>query len=150
MSTRKTEDRDIGDLKVTTIQLPAMRGSRLRLRLLKMLSPLLGALEGKKLDDVMKLDVSDLAPAIMAAASQLDDATHDALILQILLCTSVQTTDASGKQIRFDLTSQSTIDQAFGGDVDALWSAAKFALEVNLGGNFFRRDVATPEQAPSS
>jgi hypothetical protein len=135
---RKTEEREIGALKVTTIQLPATRGSRLRFKLVKLLAPALGAIGGKAVNfnDLKSMNVVELAPALVALVSQLDDAAHDALLLEMLVCTSVVRDDAGGRPIKFDLTSKAFIDQAFDGDADALWTTWMFALEVNLGGFF--------------
>ena len=150
---RKQEEREIGGLKVTTIQLPATRGSRLRFKLIKLLAPAAGALRGKSLkyDDLKATDVAELAPALAAMVSQLDEAAHDALLLEMLVCTSVVRDDGNGRPVKFDLTSKAIVDQAFDGDVDALWGAWKFALEVNLGGFFAASGgSAQPDPTPSS
>jgi hypothetical protein len=151
VSTRKQEEREIAGLKVTTIQLPAMRGSRLRVKLAKLIVPVLGAFKGSKLSsvqDVMKMDIADLAPALVAVASQLDDTAHDTLMLELLICTSVVRDDGSGKALKFDLTTKQIIDQAFDGDVDALWKAVAFAIELNLG-NVFSASTGNEQQAPA-
>lgn len=145
---RKTEEREINGLKVTTIQLPATRGSALRFKLARVLAPVAGTLRTKTAADLLSLNVADLAPTLMALAAQLDPAVMDALMLEILACTSVITTDAAGRQIKFDLTSKQIIDQAFDGDVDALWSTMRFAVEVNLSG-FFAALAGNTQPAPT-
>ena len=145
---RKTDIRTINGFELTTVQLPSMRGSRLRFRLAKLLAPAAGALRGKSLTDLQALDVADIAPAIMAIATQLDDAAHDALMLELLICTSVVVDGPSGK-VKYDLTKAAAIDQAFGSDVDALWAAAKTSLEVNLGGFFGASAGSAAPQVPT-
>lgn len=136
---RTEETRTINGLEVTTIKLPSMRGSQLRFRLIRLLAPAgpaLGAVfTGKKLSDLGAVDVISILPALPALFAQLDDATHDALLCQILVCTSVVADGPKGK-VKYDLTSKAFIEQAFSDDVDALWAAARFALEVNLSGFF--------------
>lgn len=144
---RKQEERTIGDYNVTTVQLPATRGSRLRVRVLKLIAPALGQLRGKKIDDLKAIDIADFAPALQEIMGQLDDQTQDALMLEVLVCTSVIAQGPSG-QIKYDLTSKPIIDQAFDGDVDALWGAMKFALEVNLRG-FFNASVGKSQPIPT-
>lgn len=157
LGSRKQDTREVNGLQLTTIQLPSTRGSRLRFRLIKLVGPAVGALaaglKGKKvetLEDLKALDVGVLAPAIMAVAQQLDEALHDALLLQLLCCSTVTGEGPNGK-VKVDLTSISAFDQAFGGDVDALWAAAKASLEVNLGGFFDGRSGAgePPDPTPS-
>jgi len=145
---RKTETRQISAFDVTTIQLPALKGSALRFKLGKVLAPALAALRGKSLGDVMKSDLADLQPALMAIFDRLDEKQAEALMLDALLCTSVVTTDNDGKLIKYDLTTAKWIDLAFGGDVDALWSTVKFALEVNLRG-LFVAGAGTVQQTPT-
>lgn len=154
IGSRKQDTRTVGAFELTTYQLPSTRGSRLRVRLLKLLAPagerLAAVLKGKSFDDIQALDVAVIAPAIMAVAMQLDDTVHDSLMLQLLVCSSVVAEGANGK-VKIDLTSLQAIDQAFGGDVDSLWAAMRASLEVNLGGFFAGRSVAglPADQTPS-
>ena len=146
---RTSETRTIGEFEVTTQKLPATRGSRLRFKLVRLLGPAassLAPLVGKdgKLEELLGLDIAAVAPAIVALASQIDDEKHDALMLEILICTSVVADGPKGK-IKFDLTSKALLDQAFDGDVDALWKTVMFALEVNLSGFFSGRGSPAPD-----
>lgn len=152
IGSRKQDTRTIGGFELTTIQLPSVRGSRLRVRLLKLLAPagsaLAGVLKGKSPEDLKTLDVGVIAPALMAIATQLDDGIHDSLMLQLLVCSSVVVDGPAGK-IKVDLTSMQAIDQAFGGDVEALWAAARVSLEVNLGGFFDGATGTGPGELPA-
>lgn len=139
MKQRRTETRTIAGLEVTTVQLPAMRGSRLRFRVLRTIMPALATLNefrGKSMDEIMASDVGKLLPALRHVVEQLDDKAQESFLLEVLLCTNVISIDESGKRIVVELTSASFVDLAFGGDVDALWQTFAFALEVNLGGFF--------------
>jgi hypothetical protein len=149
---QKQEVRTINGLEVTTVQLPPTRAYRLLAKLGRILTPSLGALNGKKLDSLKSLDFADLGPALSAMFAQLDDASADALMLETLASTSVVTRGDNGQLIKFDLTSKAWIDVAFAGDVMALLLTMKFALEVNFA-SFFVASAGSVQPAipmPSS
>lgn len=123
-------------IEATSQKMPSMSGSRLRFKIGKLLVPALAGFRGKALDDVMKLDLAELQPVLAPLLAQLDEKTHDALMLEILTHTYVVRTEDGKEPIRFDLGNAKAIDLAFDGDVDALWATAWFALGVNLKGVF--------------
>lgn len=147
---RRTETRVINGLEVTTQQLPSMAGSRLRFKLGRLLAPSIGALRGRRIEDLMSLDIAELAPALVALVQQLDARTHDELLIEIFAGTYVVGKDDKGK-LRIELTSAQWIDQAFDGDVEAMWLAAKFALEVNVRNiaSLFPNRVGGAQPAPT-
>ena len=151
---RTEETRTIGELEVTTVKLPAIRASKLRFKLLRLLAPAAPALAavftGKKLADLKGTEIASILPALPGLLAQLDDATHDAMLRDALVTTSVVADGPKGK-IKFDLTSLALIEQAFGSDVDSMWSTWLFAVEVNLSGFFSGRvDPAPALPTPSS
>jgi hypothetical protein len=148
---RSIETRAIAGFEVTTQKLPSMAGSRLRFKLGRLLAPAIAGLRGKRLDNLVAQDIADLAPAFAALVQQLEPRTHDELILEVFACTYVIGETSNGSKIKFDLTSTQIIDQAFDGDVDAMWLAAKFVLEVNLRGlaSLFPNRVGGEQPAPT-
>ena len=135
----ESQTKTIDTYDVTVQKLPAVRGSRLRVRLLKLVSPglaRLGELRGQTFDQVMGSNVSSLLPALVGIVTQLEDKVQDALMLEVFACTYVISTNSQGTKVKHELSSLSNLDQAFGSDVDSMWKAFAFTLEVNLGGFF--------------
>lgn len=116
---RITKTKQIGELEVTTTKLPTLRGSRLRMKVQRLMS-------GQKAD-------GELTPQILfSLLALLKDEEADALILESLVSTSVVRADAQGTKIKFDLSGLSQIDLAFDGDDMAMWQTVLFSWEVNL------------------
>lgn len=120
---QKTEKKTIGELEVTTTQLPAMKALALSTRLGRAIGPALASAAG--LDDGM--NVSALAPAVAALFTTLDGAEAQALTKEILQSTTVV---HDGKQIH--LGDASMIDHVFTGRLADLFAVVRFALEVNF------------------
>ena len=128
----KTETRIIGGVKVKTTQFSALRSFRLLSRLGKVLAPSLAKVAGVDFNSgVENMELSSFLPALTDLLGNLDPDEGQKLIRDLL---AGSTAEVDGKLFPLDTDEQITL--AFGGDLPALLSAARFALEVNYG-DFF-------------
>lgn len=140
---RKTVNRLIGPLDVTTTQHGSTAAGVLLVKLMKIagpaigeIAPLLNAAKGGSLEDIAALDVKVLGPALMVLAEQLDAASFEKLLVDVLRGTIVIANDGNG-QVKHDLSAgRQAIDAAFDGRLRDMFAVAAFALEVNFG-DFF-------------
>lgn len=128
----KTESKNIDGHEVKSTQLPAMRSLKLKARLGRVAGPAvkeLGAVAGDLADwkDDDDVDFEKLAPALMALAANLDDATVDELFPQILASTTIV---KDNRQIELD--SSENINNAFTGNLNLMFKVVAFALKVNF------------------
>ena len=129
----KSETRECGGLKVTTTQLPAMRGFRLFARVGKILAPTMSNLQGltaRELKGLMDADVAALAPMVANLFAQLEDS--DSLFLELFASTKVERVDENGVPRLKQLTDQDAINYVFAGNLAGMLSAAMFVLEINF------------------
>ena len=136
-SMRITRTKQIGDVEISTTKLPTLRGSRLRMKVNRLLMGTGTKIEGGEL-------TAELFTSFLA---HLPDADADALILESLASTVAVRDDAQGSKIKFDLSNLSQIDLAFDGDDLAMWQAVLFSWEVNLS-NPTKGVVVQPDPAP--
>lgn len=134
---RITRTKQIGDVEISTTKLPTLRGSRLRMKVNRLLMGTGTKIEGGEL-------TAELFTSFLA---HLPDADADALILESLASTVAVRDDAQGSKIKFDLSNLSQIDLAFDGDDLAMWQAVLFSWEVNLS-NPTKGVVVQPDPAP--
>ena len=132
-----SKTKQIGDLEVTTTKLPTLRGSRLRMKVNRLLMGNGQKIEGGEL-------TAELFTGFLA---DLPDADADTLILESLVSTVVVRDDAQGSKIKFDLSNLSQIDLAFDGDDLAMWQSVLFSWEVNLA-NPTKGVAVKPDPAP--
>jgi len=116
----KTET--IDGLEFTTTQLPAMDSFNLLAKLTKLLAPILEGADGLSLDS----ELSELAPLLGGALSQLEDGGASKLALEVLGNTSVIVNDAI-----VGLNTAEKINAVFGGRLLTMLKAMGFALKVN-------------------
>ena len=134
---RITRTKQIGDVEISTTKLPTLRGSRLRMKVNRLLMGTGTKIEGGEL-------TAELFTSFLA---HLPDADADALILESLASTVAVRDDAQGSKIKFDLSNLSQIDLAFDGDDLAMWQAVLFSWEVNLS-NPTKGVVVQPDPTP--
>jgi len=134
---RISKTKQIGDLEVTTTKLPTLRGSRLRMKVNRLLMGNGQKIEGGEL-------TAELFTGFLA---HLPDAEADTLILESLVSTVVVRDDAQGSKVKFDLSNLSQIDLAFDGDDLAMWQSVLFSWEVNLA-NPTKGVAVKPDPAP--
>lgn len=128
----KTDDRDIGGLKVTTTQLPPMRALNLLTRLGKVFGPMLAQLPDLQAG---KLSNEDIAMALGVALGKLEDGDVSKLTRDILITTRVQV-EVNGQPRILELTDEQRINSAFEGKLEVLLQAMVFSLEVNFAAFF--------------
>jgi hypothetical protein len=122
----KTEDKDIGGLRFTCTQFPALHATALFARLLKILGPALGAI--MKLDPAAQLE--DVALELASAFGALNPDDVPDLVLRILTGTAVLVPDAGGGR-QIALNKKENIDAVFSGSLMTMFQATGFALQVN-------------------
>lgn len=120
----KSESIELDGLTFRTTQFAAMKGFALLAKLAKLIGPALAALSGAAPDT----DVATLAPALMGAMRDLDDAQMSALAAEILAQTSVMA-DGSGKK---DFSDRKNIDVVFTGRLMLLFKVLGHAVRVNF------------------
>ena len=149
---RKSETRDLkvggNTYPCTTTMLQPMRAMRLAPKLGKIIAPMLSRLRGVgSLKGLLSAerDVADLGPPLEAMFSQLDDATIDKLVPELLADTSVIVPDDKGNLCSIGLSNPAMIDIAFSGEdgLALMLAVMKFAAEVNFGRYFFANAPAT-------
>lgn len=134
---RITKTKQIGELEVTTTKLPTLRGSRLRMKVNRLL-----------LGSSAKVAQGELTAEVFTSLlAHLTDADADALVQESLVSTTVIGLDAQGAKIKHDLSSLKAIDTAFDGDDLAMWETVMFAWEVNLASPTRGAEVQ-PDPAP--
>lgn len=157
---RITKTETIGAYEVTVVQHPSVRGFKLFTRIARLLVPVIGKLgpmlgvvvkEDFAMEDLMKFPVENLSGALTAMFSQLDDATAESILLEVLSGTTV-VWNQNGTLMKADLVDgQKAVDTAFDGELASLLKVAGFALKVNfrdfLGGSVGRKQ-ATPTPSP--
>jgi len=124
----KTDDKMIGDFKVTVRQFPAMRAFALLTRLLETIGPALGELAA--LDPNTQLDLAGAAFANVFA--KLDSKKAVELVPEILAGTAVLVPDDKGGR-EYSLQKRENIDIVFSGHLAALFQSIAFAVQVNFG-----------------
>ncbi len=123
----KREDKEIDGLTYTSVQFPAMYGFGLLARLAKSIGPALASLSDVNPDT----DLADVGPSLRNALGSLDPDEAQRLVLEILKCTSVLLTDATGGR-RIEFTDRVKIDEVFSGRLKTLFKVIGFALQVNF------------------
>jgi hypothetical protein len=123
----KTEEATLGEFRFTCTQFPAMRGTVLLARLVKIMGPALAAL--MKLDPNAALTDTAVVGELSGAFAALNPDEIPPLVAQILQCTSVATED--GTIIALD--KPTSIDLVFSGRLFLMFQAVGFALRVNFG-----------------
>jgi len=134
----KTEMKEIGGLRFTTTQLPAMRGFKLFTKLVKVAGPILGALG--ELDP--EASMASVAGPLAAGLQNLDPEEVVSLSLEILVNTSAVVTDQTGDR-KIELTTRENIDKVFNGRLRTLLEVLAFAIRVNFS-DFFASSGADP------
>lgn len=140
----KTETRTIDGLEVTTTQLPSMRALRLMTRIGRLIMPSLAKLDGLSVGALLRAEMSSIGPAVSELFDRLTDSQAEELVREILVATAV---DVDGKRV--ELINGAAIDKVYSGNLPALFSTIRFALEVNYGG-FFSVDSAPSPTAEST
>jgi hypothetical protein len=138
----QTETRDIRGLTVRCTQLPARRAYALVPKLGAIMAPALAELETSQIKDLGAVDLSAVGPAFQRFFQALEDADADKLMMQLLSSTSV-IKDGD----LFDLTSGAKIDQAFEGNLPALFQTLWFSVELNFADFIGAVSEMTPPEA---
>lgn len=137
----KTEEATYSGIKVSCTEFDAWRGSKLALRVLKVVGPTLAALSSvKSVGDLQSMG-SALLPKIAEALTSLD--TDEAMNLMGDLLTGTEAWLESGKRV--PLIGQIAINQVFSGKLKALFQTVFLAIQTNFA-DFFDGNVLA-EQA---
>lgn len=144
---RKQEKNEIRGFKVTVTQHKPRAGFRLGAKLVKYIAPVI---QGMKPTD--ELDFKKMAPAMFMMMRDLDDADLDAMLVNMLSCTTVvgaigeseDEDDGAPQRKKWELSDPKNIDLAFAGNIPAMMEVAQFALKVNFG-DFFGAGSASPK-----
>lgn len=137
---QKSLEAKIGDLSVTTVKHPVMRGLALKARLFAMLAPALKHLDAlesaAKGQSVADMSLPALAPVLTALAGTLDPNTLPDLVVEILSGTTVTVPGADGKPTLMDLD-RTGIEAVFNSRPDTLlFQVIGHALKANFTGFF--------------
>ena len=126
----KSVTKEIGGLRVTSTQFPAMKAYKLFGRLGRAIAPVASAVTGAMDGDA---NVGSVIAGIGSVLAELDDDTLESLALAILAGTTVVVTRAEGGQpMVVSLVGKTEIDAAFEGSLMAMFGAMKLAIEVNF------------------
>ena len=132
----KTETRIIDGMEITVQQLPARKGFALMGQLMGIAAPAFQKAEGLSMND----GVAALLPALGAAFEKLTPKKLDDVMAQLFATATVVCDTDNGKR-QYELNRPEHIDEAFAGKLKAMFSALKFAAEVNFA-DFFADALA--------
>lgn len=128
---RMVEEKEIGGLRVTTQQLPALRAGRLFWQLGKVAPYVMARIDTSKL--ATSGEIGNLVPALLQLFERLSVDDAEALMRECLCCTSVVVTDdATGAKRKIDLISTEAINGAFTGRLGDMFNTIAFAVSVNF------------------
>lgn len=138
----ETREEQVGGFTVRVTPHGARAGARLLAKVGRAIGPALSkVVSGTQISKVRTgqeisvddVELGDLDGAIEALFAQLTDDAVDALIVEILKCSSIVMPDDSGSDRLFDLSKTTEIDRAFTGRLPLMFAVMRFALEVNFG-----------------
>ena len=144
----ETNETEIDGTRVLCTMHEARPGAKLAAKLLRLASPLIGMFKTAKLEDVKKMDLSDLAPLVGRMFATISDEQLDDLLVDLLSRTMIVKNDEAGQPRQYDLSKPAQIDDAFTGELGLMMLVAKNAIEVNFG-RFFAGSAlksATPDE----
>lgn len=135
---QKSETRVFEDMAVTVQQLPATRGVKLSRKLMSVMAPVVGALQGLSLDK----DVGALGDAVAKALDQFSEKDLDDLIRTLLETAKVETEGRIAPLMPL-------FDGLFAGRILLVYKVVAFALEVNFA-DFLETFRALKANAPAA
>lgn len=141
---RRTDEKTIDDILVTTTQYSLRESLQLQAVLAKLVLPVLAKLEGVSLVGLMKGDTEGgkLGGALMQAAEQLEERELWPLVCRILACTQIQVHDREGpKQV--ELNTGEKIEANIG-ELGTLYKIIAFVLIHNFRRSFSAASTALP------
>jgi len=129
----ETRKKTIDNVEIAVTHLPARTAMRLKIKLVKLLSPSIGQIFGglgkvskntSLLD--LEIDMSLVSTAIEKLSERLDEQEFENLIFEILACTRLD-----GREI-----DTGCFDTEFAGNLNLMYKIIWFTLEVNYGSFF--------------
>ena len=125
----KHDTREIDGTKFRTSQLPALASLALLTKVVKLIAPILGELEGIDIKNLsFEDDIEKLVPLVTALFSELEPKTATELAREILTCT---TAEIEKSLVLCD--NDGNINQVFSGRLITMFKVIMFSLEVNFG-----------------
>ncbi|HEY1814898.1 MAG TPA: hypothetical protein VGG74_21270 [Kofleriaceae bacterium] len=132
MTNGVAQTKTIRGVDVTTVKMRAMRGSRLRHEVQR----LIAKEADRRGTPLTKIGKDDVRSIITTAFASMTADEHERFTIDALRETSVVKRDGNGQPRKIDLLDARSIDDAFGTDHYALEAAVMFAVETNLAASF--------------
>jgi hypothetical protein len=140
-------EKEIGGVVYRTTKIPAMRATKLQNRLARVLGPGLAQIAGALLSgmpsgslrlenlDLSRVDYEMVGGAVAGVFSELDDATTEALIRE-LLSTTCYVDDRGNPRPIFPTSGTKEFDAHFADALPRIWQVVGWNVGVNYGGFF--------------